>query len=184
MQTRKAHRHHRINSTSTASAAPGSVSQQTQLNTLNNALAALGLSAADIRQIDRVASLINDFNPTAFTSLAYQLEAQAQNSTAPSASAQNTQPAIVGASTRRRTSSLDRQPLRPHAALQSFSSSSQSGSNGQSAQAQAQKVTTAAQSRAKSSGRNGVSAFTSDQKSRGTVIGHRVSVLDLAASIS
>ena len=79
-------------SSSSSSVAPGSIAQQTQLNTLNNALAALGLSAADIQQIDRVASLINDFNPTAFTSLAYQLEAQAQNSAAQnSAVAQVTQ---------------------------------------------------------------------------------------------
>jgi len=125
-------------STSTAvttSTATGSVAQQTQLNTLNNALAALGLSAADIQQIDRVASLINDFNPTAFTSLAYQLEAQAQNSTGPSPSAQSTQSGVAGASAvvATSTSSAATPP-----ALQSFSSSPQSRSNsGESAQPQA-----------------------------------------------
>ncbi len=134
------------NATSAAPTAAGSVSQQTQLNTLNNALAALGLSAVNIRQIDRVASVINDFNPTAFTSLAYQLEAQAQKSTGPTGSAQNTQSAIAGASTvgAASTSTVATPP-----ALQSFSSSSQFGSNGQSAQAQASETTTRAQTEPK-----------------------------------
>ncbi|MBV9888375.1 MAG: hypothetical protein JO119_17675 [Acidobacteria bacterium] len=134
------------NATSAAPTAAGSVSQQTQLNTLNNALAALGLSAANIRQIDRVASVINDFNPTAFTSLAYQLEAQAQKSTGPTGSAQNTQSAIAGASTvgTASTSNVAKPP-----ALQSFPSSSQFGSNGQSAQAQASETTTRAQTEPK-----------------------------------
>jgi hypothetical protein len=74
------------------------VAQQTQLQALNNALAAIGLSAADIREVDRVASLINDFNPAAFTSLAYQLEAQPQYPAQPSAAAQNTQAAAGRAS--------------------------------------------------------------------------------------
>jgi hypothetical protein len=118
-------------STAPASAAPGSASQQTQVNTLNNALAALGLSAADIRQIDRVASLINDFNPTAFTSLAYQLEAQAQSSTTSSRSAQGTQSAVAGASAVGATSTST---AATPPALQSFSSSSRSKSNSESPQ--------------------------------------------------
>ena len=51
---------------------------QQQLQTLNQALAALGLSAQDIQQVDRIATVINDFNPSAFTALAYQLEELAQ----------------------------------------------------------------------------------------------------------
>jgi hypothetical protein len=47
---------------------------------LNNALQALGLSAADIQQVDQVAQLTNDFSATSFTSLVYQLEALARNS--------------------------------------------------------------------------------------------------------
>jgi hypothetical protein len=53
-----------------------------QLQTLNNALAALGLSQADINKIDSIAGFINDFNPAAFTNLANQLEALPQPQTA------------------------------------------------------------------------------------------------------
>lgn len=67
-------------STSGSTASSGSVTTQTQLDSLNNALEALGLSAADIQQIDQVAQLTNDFSPTSFTSLVYQLEALARNS--------------------------------------------------------------------------------------------------------
>jgi outer membrane murein-binding lipoprotein Lpp len=47
-----------------------------QLQTLNTALEALGLSSQDISKIDAIASVINDFNPAAFTVLANQLKAQ------------------------------------------------------------------------------------------------------------
>jgi hypothetical protein len=60
---------------------------QNQLQALNNALAALGLDHADILVVDRVASRLQDFNPTAFTSLVYQLEALAQNAAAQQAQA-------------------------------------------------------------------------------------------------
>ncbi|MGH9741172.1 MAG: hypothetical protein ACRD51_02345 [Candidatus Acidiferrum sp.] len=68
--------------TTTASAAPSnsasgtalSTSTQQQLQTLNQALASLGLSPQDIQKLDQIASIINDFNPAAFTALAYQLE--------------------------------------------------------------------------------------------------------------
>jgi hypothetical protein len=73
-----------------ASATPqGALAVQQQLQTLNNSLAALGLSAADIQKVDQVAGLINDFSPTAFTSLVYQLEAVAQNVARQVAQAQN-----------------------------------------------------------------------------------------------
>jgi hypothetical protein len=64
---------------STSAAATGTASIAEQLQTLNNALRALGLTVNDIHQIDRIASVINDFNPSAFTSLAYQLAALAPN---------------------------------------------------------------------------------------------------------
>src|SRR5262249_26265630 len=62
--------------------------EQPQVQALNNALASLGLSAADIAVIDRIASLINDFNPVAFGSLVQQLEflAQSQPPSPPNAS--------------------------------------------------------------------------------------------------
>jgi myosin heavy subunit len=71
-----------------AAAAPvttASVAQQ--LQTLNSALVALGLSQADINKIDSVAGFINDFNPAAFTNLANQLETLAQPQTAPQTAA-------------------------------------------------------------------------------------------------
>jgi hypothetical protein len=114
-------------STSSASTS-GGVAKQTQLDSLNNALAALGLSAADIQQIDQVASLTNDYSPTAFTSLAYQLEAQAQNAATPSASAQTKQtPASGAAATGASSTSTAATPATP----QGSASSSQSGSDGQ-----------------------------------------------------
>lgn len=51
---------------------------QSQLLALNSALSALGLNASQLAQVDRIASFIQDFNPLAFTSLVYQLEALAQ----------------------------------------------------------------------------------------------------------
>lgn len=70
---------------SAVATAAGSPNVQSQLQSLNNALAALGLSQADIQVIDRIASVIQDFSATAFTSLVYQLEALAQNAAQTSA---------------------------------------------------------------------------------------------------
>jgi hypothetical protein len=61
-----------------AAATAAQPNPQSQLQSLNNSLASLGLNAADISIIDRIASLIQDFNPTAFSSLAYQLEGMAK----------------------------------------------------------------------------------------------------------
>ena len=63
--------------TPTTSGASSSPSQK-QLQALNQALTALGLSPQSIRQIDKLASVINNFDPAAFTELAYQLEQLAQ----------------------------------------------------------------------------------------------------------
>jgi len=51
---------------------------QVQLFSLNASLVALGLTHDEITVVDRVAQLIKDFNPTAFTDLINQLQAQAQ----------------------------------------------------------------------------------------------------------
>ena len=56
----------------------GTLANQAQLQTLNNSLAALGLSTAAIQTVDQIANAINDFNPDAYSSLVYQLEAAAQ----------------------------------------------------------------------------------------------------------
>jgi hypothetical protein len=74
--------------------APGTFSIQTQLQTLNNALAQLGLSAADIQKVDRIASVINDFNATTFTNLIHQLKGLAANA------AQQTAQASTGSTNR------------------------------------------------------------------------------------
>lgn len=65
-------------STAAGATAAGTTSVQDQLQALNNALEALGLSSADISQIDRIASSTNNFNAEAFTSLAYELVALSQ----------------------------------------------------------------------------------------------------------
>lgn len=69
-----------------APTAQGPLAIEQQLATLNQSLVALGLSPQEIQQLDRIASVINDFNPLAFTSLAFQLEQLAQLS-APQAGA-------------------------------------------------------------------------------------------------
>lgn len=51
---------------------------QGQEQSLNNALAALGLSRTDIQQIDRIATLIQNFDPAAYTALVNQFQRAAQ----------------------------------------------------------------------------------------------------------
>lgn len=70
---------------STATSAPtgtpvGTVntSEQGQEQALNTELAALGLSNYDILQIDRIATVIQNFNPSAYTDLVNQFERQVQ----------------------------------------------------------------------------------------------------------
>jgi hypothetical protein len=81
---------------STSTATPAS-SVQSQLQALNTALAALGLNSADIQSLDRVASLIKDFNPVAYTSLVFQLEALAQQVSQPTTTGANAATTSVGA---------------------------------------------------------------------------------------
>jgi hypothetical protein len=58
-------------------APPTNLNTQNQLQALKNALAVLGLPQVDLAQIDRIASLLLDLNPTAFTDIVHQLEALA-----------------------------------------------------------------------------------------------------------
>jgi len=51
---------------------------QIQLQSLNASLPALGLTNEEIQQIDRIASLVHDFNPAAYANLINQFEALAQ----------------------------------------------------------------------------------------------------------
>ena len=62
------------NAATAATTAAGSLATQQQLQSLNTALAALGLTPQEIQQLDQIASILNDFDPAAYTALAYQLE--------------------------------------------------------------------------------------------------------------
>jgi hypothetical protein len=53
---------------------------QLQIQSLNASLPALGLTNTEINQIDRIASLVQNFNPAAYANLVSQFEALAQNS--------------------------------------------------------------------------------------------------------
>jgi len=68
-----------------AAAASGTAQIQTELQSLNAALISLGLSADEIAAIDRVAQLIRNFSPAAFTSLVNQLNVLAQDTAQPEA---------------------------------------------------------------------------------------------------
>jgi hypothetical protein len=63
-----------------ANTAAASPSLQVKLQALNAALPALGLTNQQIQQIDRIATLVQDFNPGAYINLVNQFEAQAQAS--------------------------------------------------------------------------------------------------------
>ena len=52
--------------------------QQDQLQTLNTALSDLGLNDTQISQVDQIASVIQNFSPTAYSDIVYQLEALSQ----------------------------------------------------------------------------------------------------------
>jgi len=58
---------------------------QVEIQALNAALPALGLTNAQIQQIDRIASLVHNFNPAAYTNLVNQFEALAQGAAQQSA---------------------------------------------------------------------------------------------------
>lgn len=53
---------------------------QLQIQSLNASLPALGLTNTEINQIDRIAALVQNFNPAAYANLVSQFEALAQNS--------------------------------------------------------------------------------------------------------
>jgi hypothetical protein len=79
--------------------ASGSAGVEKKLQALNDSLAALGLSAADIRKVDQIASIINNFDPTSFTSLVYQLEGLAANAAQQEGNAANSPAAATPAAT-------------------------------------------------------------------------------------
>jgi hypothetical protein len=78
-------------------ASTSTLATQAQLQTLNNSLAALGLSTSAIQTVDQIANAINDFNPDAYSSLVYQLEAAASQTPASNVAAANTPTAATQA---------------------------------------------------------------------------------------
>lgn len=73
---------------STAATATIADNVQTELASLNAALVTLGLSQAEITVVDRIAQLIKDFNPAAYSDIVNQLQTLAQ-ATAPRTAAVN-----------------------------------------------------------------------------------------------
>jgi hypothetical protein len=68
-----------------------------QLRALNAALPVLGLTYAQIQQIDRIATLVHNFNPAAYANLVNQFEAVAQANATPAApGASSTPPSTAG----------------------------------------------------------------------------------------
>lgn len=65
-----------------ASSPAASAELQNKIRQLNASLPALGLTNNEIQQIDRIASIIKDFNPAAYTDLVSQFEALAQKNAA------------------------------------------------------------------------------------------------------
>jgi hypothetical protein len=66
-----------------ASSAAASANIQLQIQSLNAALPTLGLTNTEINQIDRIASLIQNFNPAAYASMVSQFEALGQITVSP-----------------------------------------------------------------------------------------------------
>ena len=66
-----------------ADSAASTANLQLQIQSLNAALPALGLTNTEINQIDRIAALVQNFNPAAYANLVSQFEALAQNSGSP-----------------------------------------------------------------------------------------------------
>ncbi|HWF14068.1 MAG TPA: hypothetical protein VG272_10065 [Candidatus Acidoferrales bacterium] len=73
--------------TQAATSAAAAANIQLQIQSLNAALPALGLTNTEINQIDRIASLVQNFNPAAYANLVSQFEALAQNSGSPNSAA-------------------------------------------------------------------------------------------------
>jgi len=68
-----------VNSGQAASGPAATAKLQLEIQRLNASLPALGLTNTQIQQIDRIASLIGDFNPAAYANLVNQFETQSQN---------------------------------------------------------------------------------------------------------
>jgi hypothetical protein len=70
--------------------------EQEKIQALNASLPALGLSKVEIQEIDRLATLIQNFNPGAYADLVNQFEALGQQSTQPSAASAPANASSVG----------------------------------------------------------------------------------------
>jgi hypothetical protein len=77
-------------------AAVPTMNEQEKIQALNASLPALGLSKVEIQEIDRLATLIQNFNPAAYTDLVNQFEALAQQATQPNATSAATNAKTIG----------------------------------------------------------------------------------------
>ncbi|HTC64628.1 MAG TPA: hypothetical protein VK709_17440 [Candidatus Saccharimonadales bacterium] len=80
-----------------AASAAAAANIQLQIQSLNASLPALGLTNTEINQIDRIASLVQNFNPAAYANLVSQFEALAQNSGAPASASATVLPSTNSA---------------------------------------------------------------------------------------
>jgi hypothetical protein len=70
--------------------------EQEKIQALNASLPALGLSKIEIQEIDRLATLIQNYNPGAYTDLVNQFEALGQQATQPNAASSPANASSVG----------------------------------------------------------------------------------------
>ena len=102
---------------------------QNKIQQLNASLPALGLTNTEIQEIDRIASLIKNFNPAAYTDLVNQFEARSQAGTQNSGTTSLGSAAISGSGTADQNAAgfQPQQILGPPATSQSASNSPQTG---------------------------------------------------------
>jgi hypothetical protein len=73
--------------------------EQEKIQALNASLPALGLSKVEIQEIDRLATLVQNFNPAAYTDLVNQFEALGQQATQPNTPSAPANVSTVGSQT-------------------------------------------------------------------------------------
>jgi hypothetical protein len=80
-------------------AAVPTTNEQEKIQALNASLPALGLSKVEIQEIDRLATLIQNFNPAAYTDLVNHFEALAQQATQPNPASAAADAGTIGSQT-------------------------------------------------------------------------------------
>jgi hypothetical protein len=100
---------------------------QLQIQSLNASLPALGLTTTEINQIDRIASLVQNFNPAAYANLVSQFEALAQNSPLPTTA--NSSPATSASSAANAGTNSNNSGYQVQGISLQFTGSTQAGSS-------------------------------------------------------